>query len=326
MLSPAPNAHEVSWHSVAQERSHKSRQISKTNTADVYRRPTQPPPQNRERPKRQVGQSPGSPPWARAAHMCILTLSKSYLPCPTPQFPRPEQGNYDCSQNTFTKCLSLAGFSRRGPLSGARRAAPPSAARVATGLAPGRDSGRRPWEPGRAASQVARYCFTSPAVDSETLAKKRNRGEGGPGLRSPSAEPAPRASGRSEEGAWARGGRRSPTLRSLPVPPTPTRARPRSPRPGSRSSQWPIVRRYVSRTPPKTRSFLLASRSGSGCPAPAPPQAPPSSSGLARSSRRGEQGRGRWPHRDTPPVRPAHRPGAPRMHWCAAADHLGWMS
>lgn len=38
--------------------------------------------------------------------MCILTLYKSYLPCPTPQFPRPEQSNYDCSQNTFTKCLS----------------------------------------------------------------------------------------------------------------------------------------------------------------------------------------------------------------------------
>lgn len=76
---------------------------------------------------------------------------------------------------------SLAGFSRRGPRRGARRAAaPPSAARVATGLARGRDSGRRPWEPGRAASQVARYCFTSPAVASETLAKKRHREEGSP--------------------------------------------------------------------------------------------------------------------------------------------------
>lgn len=38
--------------------------------------------------------------------MCILTLYKSYLLYPTPQFPSPEQGNYDCSQNTFTKCLS----------------------------------------------------------------------------------------------------------------------------------------------------------------------------------------------------------------------------
>lgn len=193
--------------------------------------------------------------------MCILTLYKSYLLCPTPQFPRPEQGNYGCSQNTFTKCLSLAGFSRRGPRSGARRAAPPSAARVATGLARGRDSGRRPWEPGRAASQVARYCFTSPAVDSETLAKKRHREEGGPGLHSPTAEPAPRTPGRTEEGAWARS--RAPILTPCsPRPRTPICARPRSPRPGSRSSQQPIVRQYVSRTPPKTRSFLLASRSG----------------------------------------------------------------
>lgn len=37
--------------------------------------------------------------------MCILTLYKSYLPCPKSQFPRPEQGNYNCSQTTFTKCL-----------------------------------------------------------------------------------------------------------------------------------------------------------------------------------------------------------------------------
>lgn len=143
----------------------------------------------------------------------------------------------------------------------ARRAAPPSAARVATGLARGRDSGRRPWEPGRAASQVARYCFTSPAVDSETLAKKRHREEGGPGLHSPTAEPAPRTPGRTEEGAWARS--RAPILTPCsPRPRTPICARPRSPRPGSRSSQRPIVRQYVSRTPPKTRSFLLASRSG----------------------------------------------------------------
>lgn len=78
------------------------------------------------------------------------------------------------------KCLSLAGFSRRGLGSGARRAAPPSATRVATGLARGRDSGRRPRGSGRAASQVARYCFTSPAVGLETLAKKKHR-EGGPG-------------------------------------------------------------------------------------------------------------------------------------------------
>lgn len=75
------------------------------------------------------------------------------------------------------------GLSRRGLRSGARRAAPPSAARVATGLARGRDSGHGPWELGRAASQVARYCFTSPAIESETLAKKRLR-EGGSGLRS----------------------------------------------------------------------------------------------------------------------------------------------
>lgn len=219
---------------------------------------------------------------------------------------------------------SLAGFSRRGPRRGARRAAaPPSAARVATGLARGRDSGRRPWEPGRAASQVARYCFTSPAVASETLAKKRHREEGSP--RAPLAVDRARPVRAGSNGGRGLGPGRDAAdpHATLPVPPTPIRARPRSPRPGSRSTQRPIVRQYASRTPPRTRSFLLASRSGSGCPAPAPPQAPPSSSRLARSSRRGEQGRGRWPHRDTPPRRPAHRPGAPRLRPCAAADHLG---
>lgn len=113
-------------------------------------------------------------------------------------------------KNTFTKCLSLAGFSRRGPRSGARRAAPPSAARVATGLAWGRDSGRRPWEPGRAASQVARYCFTSPAVDSETLAKKRHREEGA--RDSPRRPPSPLRARRVErrKGLGPGAGRRSP--------------------------------------------------------------------------------------------------------------------
>lgn len=153
--------------------------------------------------------------------------------------------------------------------------------------------------------------------------RKGTEKKGAQGLRSPSTEPAPCAPGRMEEGAWARGGTPPMPHATLPVPPTPIRARPRSPRPGSRSTQRPIVRQYASRTPPRTRSFLLASRSGSGCPAPAPPQAPPSSSRLARSSRRGEQGRGRWPHRDTPPRRPAHHPGAPRLRPCAAADHLG---
>lgn len=217
--------------------------------------------------------------------------------------------------------LSLAGFSRRGLPSGARRAAPPSAARVATGLARGRDSGRRPWKPGRAASQVARYCFTSPAVESKTLAKKRVR-ERGSGLRLRQAEPARRDPGPTEKGAWARGGTPIATPRS-------PRPRPRSApalahlAPGPRSSQQPNVRPSVSRTPPKTRGFLLASRSGSGRSAPAPPQAPPSSSGLARSSARGEQGRRRWPHGDTPPARPAHRPGALWLHRHAAADHQG---
>lgn len=217
--------------------------------------------------------------------------------------------------------LSLAGFSRRGLWSGARRAAPPSAARVATGLARGRDSGRRPWEPGRAASQVARYCFTSPAVESETLAKKRVR-EGGSGLRLRQAEPARRDRAPTERGAWARGGT------PIATPHSP------HPRPGSAPARAHLawgpaapsnrtLARPVSRTPPRTHGFLLASRSGSGRPAPAPPQAPPSSSGLARSSPRGEQGRRRWPHGDTPPARPAHRPGALWLHPHAAADHLG---
>lgn len=218
--------------------------------------------------------------------------------------------------------LSLAGFSRRGLRSGARRAAPPSAARVAKGLTRGRDSGRGPWELGHAASQVARYCFTSPAIESETLAKKRLR-EGGSGLRSRQTEPAPRDTGPMEKRGLGPG-RDADRHATIPAPRTPICARPRSPRPGPRSSQQPNGRPSVSRTPPKTRRFLLASRSGSGRPAPAPPQAPPSSSGLARSSPRGEQRRRRWPHGDTPPLRPAHRPGAALwLHPQAAADHLG---
>lgn len=218
--------------------------------------------------------------------------------------------------------LSLAGFSRHGLRSGARQAAPPSAARVATGLARGRDSGRRPWEPGRAASQVARYCFTSPAVESETLAKKRVR-KGARGSACGKLSPPGAIRLRRRKGLGPGAGRRSP--RHSPRAPNP------DPRPPARAhlARGPAAPSNrtlagpVSRTPPKTHGFLLASRSGSGRPAPAPPQAPPSSSCLARSSPRGEQGRRRWPHGDTPPERPAHRPGALWLHPHAAADHLG---
>lgn len=58
---------------------------------------------------------------------------------------------------------------------------------------------------------------------------------------------------------------------TVPEPPSPIRVHPCSPRPGPCSSQQPIVRPSVSRTPPKTRGFLLASSSSFGGPAPAPP-------------------------------------------------------